>query len=115
MKVKNEFYKWGSFRLKNDCQIGFWKDTWLNNRLLYEQYPSSYNNVRRKQDIVAEVMRSIPLRVCLVWLLAVALPPSPSQKPTKGVGCPQKPQPKVVFLEFDLHSSPPPASLSCEG
>jgi hypothetical protein len=36
IKVKNDLFKWGSFRLKDGCQIRFWKDTWLNNIPLCE-------------------------------------------------------------------------------
>ena len=48
MKVKNDFLKFGSFIIKDGSQIRFWKDVWLGNGSLREQYPQLYNITREK-------------------------------------------------------------------
>ena len=58
MKVKANFLKFGTFIIKDGSQIRFWEDAWLDNRFLREQYPQLYNIVRKKQDMVAEVLSS---------------------------------------------------------
>ena len=56
MKVKAEFFQYGSFILKNGTQIRFWEDKWFGNTPLRDQYPTLYNIVRRKNDTVAKVL-----------------------------------------------------------
>ena len=56
MKVKSEFFQYGSFILKDGTQIRFWEDKWLGNTPLRDQFPSLYNIVRRKHVNVATVL-----------------------------------------------------------
>ena len=58
MKVKQDFLRFGTFIIKDGSQVRFWKKIWLDNRSLRDQYPQLYNIVRRKQDMVAEVLRT---------------------------------------------------------
>ena len=64
MKVKANFLKFGTFIIKDGSQIRFWKDAWLGNRSLREQYPQLYNIVCKKQDTVAEVLSSGTPNLC---------------------------------------------------
>jgi hypothetical protein len=48
MKVKEEFFERGKFKISNRVETRFWEDTWLGNSLLAHQYPSLYNIVQRK-------------------------------------------------------------------
>ena len=54
MKVKRDFLRFGTFIIKDGSQVRFWKDTWLGNNPLWDQYPQLYNIVRKKQDTVAD-------------------------------------------------------------
>ena len=56
MKVKRDFLRFGTFIIKDGSQVRFWKDTWLGNNLLWDQYPQLYNIVRKKHDTVADVL-----------------------------------------------------------
>ena len=58
MKVKRDFLRFGNFVIKDGSQVRFWEDIWLGNSPLREQYPELYNIVRKKQDTVAEVLRT---------------------------------------------------------
>jgi hypothetical protein len=44
MKLKDDFFEQGSFIIGNGVKDRFWKDTWLGNLPLAQQYPSLYNN-----------------------------------------------------------------------
>lgn len=63
MKVKDQFMRFRSFRLNNGQQIRFWEDVWIGNVSFQQKYPSLYNIVRKKNDIVASVLSSVPLNV----------------------------------------------------
>jgi hypothetical protein len=63
VKVKEEFLKHGSFVVNNGMSAWFWKDTWLGNRPLADQYPSLYNNVRNKNVTVATNLITTPLNI----------------------------------------------------
>ena len=58
MKVKRDFLRFRNFVIKDGSQVRFWEDIWLGNSPLREQYPQLYNIVRKKQDTVAEVLRT---------------------------------------------------------
>ena len=58
MKVKRDFLRFGTFIIKDGSQVRFWKDTWLGNSPLRDQYPQLYNIVRKKQDMVADVLNT---------------------------------------------------------
>ena len=56
MNVKDKFLKWGYFKVGNGQATRFWKDKWLNNSPLSEQFPNLFNIVRNKTSLVAEVL-----------------------------------------------------------
>jgi hypothetical protein len=55
MKVKRDFFRFGTFIVKDGSQIRFWEEKWLGNATLREQYPCLYNIARHKQVTVAEI------------------------------------------------------------
>jgi len=63
MKVKDKFLNLGSFQLNNGENISFWKDKWLDNFTLSQQYPSLYNIARKKHIFIATFFNSIPLNI----------------------------------------------------
>ena len=63
MNVKDSFMSFGSFKVKDGSQTHFWMDTWLGNQPLKDRFPSLFNIVRRKQDLVATVIASVPLNI----------------------------------------------------
>ena len=44
-------------------QVRFWKDIWLGDKPLREAYPNLFKIVRKKDDTVANVLRTVPLNV----------------------------------------------------
>jgi hypothetical protein len=56
MKVKEEFFARGKFKVGNGANTRFWEDTWLGDKPLSMQYPSLYGIVQRKQVTVATVL-----------------------------------------------------------
>ena len=63
MKVKDDFFQRGSFRVGNGQSTRFWEDTWLGDTPLADQYSMLYNVVRRKNVLVADVLAHIPLNI----------------------------------------------------
>jgi hypothetical protein len=63
MKVKEEFFSRGSFKLGDGMNTRFWEDTWLGDKPLADQYPSLYSIVHRKQVSVANVLNQAPLNI----------------------------------------------------
>ena len=63
MNIKDTFMSFGSFKVKDGSQTYFWTDTWLRNQPLKDKFPSLFNVVRRKQDLVARVLASVPLNI----------------------------------------------------
>jgi hypothetical protein len=51
------------FVLGNVTSIRFWEDTWLEDRPLAAQYPSLYNVVRHKDQIVAHTLAPVHLNI----------------------------------------------------
>ena len=56
MKVKRDFFHFGSFIIKDRSQVRFREDKWLGNSSLQEQYPCLYNIARPKHVTIAEVL-----------------------------------------------------------
>jgi hypothetical protein len=54
------FFGLGSFSIKDGSEIRFWKDKWLGNATLWEQYPALYSIVRHKGDTIAKVLETSP-------------------------------------------------------
>jgi hypothetical protein len=63
MRVKEDFFSRGSFKIGNGHMARFWEDTWLGDLPLAIQYPSLYNIVRRKNVLVADVLSVAPLNI----------------------------------------------------
>jgi hypothetical protein len=40
MAKKKFFFLYGSFSIKDESEIRFWKDKWIGNTMLQEQYPA---------------------------------------------------------------------------
>ena len=56
MKVKRDFFRIGSFIVKDGTQVRFWEDKWLGNSSLQEPCPCLYNIVTPKHVTIAEVL-----------------------------------------------------------
>ena len=65
MKVKQDFFRFGSFKIRDGSQVRFWEDKWLGNASLREQYPCLYNIVRHKQSTIAQIFQTNP--PCFSW------------------------------------------------
>jgi hypothetical protein len=63
MKVKSDFLDRGSFKVRNEQKVRFWKDFWLGDTPLVQQYPNLYNVVRQKNVLVHDVLSSAPLNM----------------------------------------------------
>jgi hypothetical protein len=63
MRVKPEFFKRGKFKVGNGMMVRFWEDTWLGAYPLSLQYPSLYNIVQRKNELVSSVLAHSPLNI----------------------------------------------------
>ena len=59
MKTKDEFLSCGTFLVQSGEQVRFGKDVWLGDKPFSEVYPSLFRIVRRKDDTVANVHRSV--------------------------------------------------------
>ena len=64
MTTKKYFFGYGSYSIKDDSEIRFWKYKWLGNTTLREQYTALYNIVRHKGDTIATVMESFRQMLC---------------------------------------------------
>jgi len=63
MRVKDDFFKRGSFNIGDGLQTRFWEDIWLGDVPLAQQYPSLYNIVQRKDVTVASALSHLPLSI----------------------------------------------------
>jgi hypothetical protein len=63
MKIKEDFFSRGSFKVGKGEGTRFWEDTWLGNKSLAHQYPSLYSIVQRKQVSIANMLSSNPLNI----------------------------------------------------
>jgi hypothetical protein len=63
MRVKDDFFSRGFFKIGNGEMVRFWEDVWLCNLSLADQYPSLYNIIRRKNILVANVLSQNPLNI----------------------------------------------------
>jgi hypothetical protein len=63
MKVKDDFFQWGSFVIRDDMKTRFLEDTWLGDTPLATHYPSLYNIIRTKYVLVADVLSNVPLNI----------------------------------------------------
>src|SRR4051812_12911649 len=63
MATKKHFFRFGAFEIKEGSQIRFWKDKWLGQTTLREQYPALYLIVRHKGDTISTVIEDNPPNV----------------------------------------------------
>jgi len=63
MNVKDTFFRYGYFNVKDGSQTRFWVDTWLGNKPLKDKFPALFNIVRRKQDSIATVLNTPTLNI----------------------------------------------------
>jgi hypothetical protein len=70
MKVKEDFFTRGSFKIVNGANTRFWEDCWLGDAPFSHQYPSLYNIVNRKQVSVADILVHRPLIITFRRTLA---------------------------------------------
>jgi hypothetical protein len=64
MRVKQDFFSRGVFKVGNGLATRFWEDTWLGDVPLAQQYPSLYNIVQHKNVMVSTVLNQTPINVC---------------------------------------------------
>jgi hypothetical protein len=63
MRVKDEFFKHGSFIIGDGLGTRFWEDVLLGNISLAYQYPNLYNIIRNKNVLVADVLNQSLLNI----------------------------------------------------
>jgi hypothetical protein len=63
MKVKDDFLKFGSFKIGDGNQTRFWEDNWLGNNSIADEYPSLYAIASHKNITVASVFGSNPINL----------------------------------------------------
>jgi hypothetical protein len=64
MRVKDDFFSRGQFKVGNGSTVCFWEDVWLGQTPLAQQYPSLYNIIQHKDVLVATVLAQSPLNIC---------------------------------------------------
>jgi hypothetical protein len=57
MKVKPTFLRFGSFLIKDNSQVRFWEDAWLDRSSLKDQYPALYNIARKNHFNIRSLER----------------------------------------------------------
>ena len=60
MRVKEEFFNRGIFKVGNGRTTRFWEDTWLGDSPLMNQYPLLYNIIQHREVSVYDVFRNAP-------------------------------------------------------
>jgi hypothetical protein len=63
MNVKELFLGFGKFKVNNGGNTRFWKDVWIGNTPLKNQYAYLYRIVRHKNATVASVFTTVPLNI----------------------------------------------------
>jgi hypothetical protein len=63
MKVKDLFFRCGSFQIGNEHAARFWEDTSVEEMLLDAQYPCLQNITRRKNNLFHDVLLGVTLNV----------------------------------------------------
>ncbi|WVZ75254.1 hypothetical protein U9M48_023328 [Paspalum notatum var. saurae] len=56
MKVKQNFLRFGTFKIKNGSQVRFWEDAWFEGQGLKDRYPGLYSIARKKFITIAEAL-----------------------------------------------------------
>jgi hypothetical protein len=63
MKVKHDFWRFGTFTIRNGSQVRFVEDIWLGTSTLRDQYPCLYHIARYKHVSVADVFNTSSLNL----------------------------------------------------
>jgi hypothetical protein len=63
MRVRDDFFSRGFFKVGDGASVRFWEDIWLGKTTLAQQYPSLYNIVRHKNVTVAHVFAQVPINI----------------------------------------------------
>jgi hypothetical protein len=63
MRVKNDFFSRGYFKIGDGSSVRFWEDIWLGDKPLAQQYSSLYRIVNHKNVLVANVLQGFPLNI----------------------------------------------------
>jgi hypothetical protein len=63
MRVKDDFFTRGFFKIGNGETVRFLEDVWLGKSSLADQYLSLYNIVQKKNVLVANVLSHNPLNI----------------------------------------------------
>jgi hypothetical protein len=63
MNIKDHFFRWGHFQVRDGQSTRFWKDKWLSGQSLSEQFPNLFNIVCNKSALVAQVFLDINLNL----------------------------------------------------
>ena len=63
MRVKEKFFKFGSFGIGDGQQTRFWQDVWLGDTTLANEYPSLFAIALHKDFTVASVFGSMPINL----------------------------------------------------
>lgn len=63
IKIKDRFLDFSTFKINNGSQTRFWKDKWLENFSLKDQYSSLYNIARKKHIRIAQDFSTPPLNI----------------------------------------------------
>lgn len=63
LEVKEQFLERGRFIVHDGNHTRFLEDVWVGIEPLMKVYPSLYNIVREKNDIVAKVLSTSPLNI----------------------------------------------------
>ena len=63
MKVKQDFFSRGKFKVGDGTTVRFWEDVWLGDMTLAQQYPSLYNIVQHKNVLVSTVFAQTPINI----------------------------------------------------
>ena len=56
VNIKEEFLRWGRFRVGDGHATRFWDDRWILDRPLKVIYPNLFNIVRKRKALVKDVM-----------------------------------------------------------
>jgi hypothetical protein len=60
MRVKEEFFNRGVFKVGNGRNTRFWEDTWLGDSPLKDQYPLLYNIIQHRDVSLSDVFLNAP-------------------------------------------------------
>jgi hypothetical protein len=63
LKVREDFLRYGSFKIRDGSQTRFWEDTWVDSSPLKEQFPSLYSIANCPHVIVKTDMNQVSINV----------------------------------------------------